>query len=100
MDKIWEYRIEYRHRDSEGADSLGSISYHYYSAESADEAFNYHKFMVEKKSWDVDILKVERSCPYSNKWVDETDLITPKLSEEQMDTLLDEVREQFGSQND
>ncbi len=102
MDKIWEYRIEYRDKGSTdpGRAALPRTSHHYYNAESAIEAFNYHKFMADKKSWDIDVLKVERNCPYSNKWIDETDLITPKLSERQMDTLLDEVREQFGSQND
>jgi len=97
MDKIWEYRIEYRHRNSEGTDSLGSTSYHYYNAVSAPEALSYHQFMAEKKSWDMDVLKVERNCPYAGKWIDETDLINPKLSEEKMETLLDEVREQFGN---
>ena len=73
MDKIWEYRIEYK---SKGSTDSAPTSHHYYSAGSATEAFNYHKFMVEKKSWDIDILRVERNCPYSNKWIDETDLIT------------------------
>jgi len=95
MDQIWEYRIEYRHRDEEGADSLGSTSFHYYNAESASEAFEYHQFTISKKSWDVNILKVERRCPYADKWIDETDLINPKLSEDKMETLLNEVREQF-----
>tara|TARA_B100000029_G_scaffold438346_1_gene454170 strand:- start:447 stop:692 length:246 start_codon:yes stop_codon:yes gene_type:complete len=75
MDKIWEYRIEYRHRDSEGTDSPGSTSHHYYNARSANEAFSHNQFMANKKSWDIDVLKVERNCPYSNKWIDETDLL-------------------------
>ncbi len=68
MDKVWEYRIEYKPSDSCGT------SYHYYNATGALQALEYQQEMVNSKGWSIITLKIEKKCPYSDKWIDETSL--------------------------
>jgi len=68
MDKLWEYRIEYKHNDS--CDS----NYHYYNATDAAQALGYQEEIATHKDWDIITLKIDRKCPYSDKWIDETPL--------------------------
>ena len=66
MDKLWEYRIEYKHNDS------CETNYHYYNATGALQALEYQQEMVDSKDWSITTLKIDRKCPYSDKWIDET----------------------------
>jgi hypothetical protein len=68
MDKLWEYRIEYKHDDSREA------NYHYYNATGALQALEYQQEMIDHKGWNITTLKIDRKCPYSDKWIDETHL--------------------------
>lgn len=68
MDKVWEYRIEYKHADA------CENNYHYYNAIDALHALEYQEDMVSNKGWEITTLKIERKCPYSDKWIDETHL--------------------------
>tara|TARA_R110001583_G_scaffold8965_29_gene42423 strand:+ start:604 stop:828 length:225 start_codon:yes stop_codon:yes gene_type:complete len=68
MDKLWEYRIEYKHNDS------CESNHHYYNAISALQALEYQQDMVNNKDWSITTLKIDRKCPYSNEWIDETRL--------------------------
>ena len=68
MDKLWEYRIEYKHSDA------CETNYHYYNATDASHALEYQEEMITHKGRDITTLKIEKKCPYSDKWIDETDL--------------------------
>ena len=68
QNKISEYRIKY----NAGAGHSAMDSYHYYSAFNACDALRYHELMMKKRSFRCQIISVERKCPYSNKWIDET----------------------------
>ena len=68
MDKLWEYRIEYKHNDS------CETNYHYYNATGASEALEYQQEMIDHKGLDITTLKIEKRCPYSDKWINETHL--------------------------
>ena len=68
MNKVWEYRIEYKHADA------CENNYHYYNAIDAFHALEYQEDMVSNKGWEITTLKIERKCPYSDKWIDETHL--------------------------
>ena len=67
--KIWEYRIKY----NPGAGHSAMDSYHYFNATCAAEALEYHNVMMKKHRFRSQTLSVERRCPYSNKWIDETE---------------------------
>ena len=67
--KIWEYRIKY----NPGSGHSAMNSYHYYNAVDANEALKYHDSMMKKHEFRSQTISVERKCPYSNKWIDETD---------------------------
>ena len=68
-DRLWQYRIKYL--------SHGNIqpNYHYYHAHNAQQAYEFQAEMIEHKNWHITTKKIERKCPYSNKWIDETDQV-------------------------
>lgn len=68
-DRLWQYRIKYL--------SNGNIepNYHYYHAHNAQQAYEFQAEMIEHKNWHITTKKIERKCPYSNKWIDETDQV-------------------------
>jgi len=67
--RLCEYRIEYLRR--------GAVehNYHYYMAYSPKQALDFQNEMIEHKGWSIDLLKIERKCPYSNKWIDESEVL-------------------------
>lgn len=75
--KIFEYRIKY----NAGSGHSALNSYHYYSAETAEDALNYHNLMMEKHGFKSQTLSVERKDPYRSiagvppKWIDESFVI-------------------------
>lgn len=71
MDRIWEYRINYRH---EGRERVS-----YYNTEVASQALENQLYISSKNDEDIEIISVERHCPYSDKWLDETVLATPNI---------------------
>ena len=64
--RLYEFRIEYT-----SGNSIGH-NYHYYLAYDAKEALNYQQEMMDHKNWDIQLLKLEKKCPFSNKWEDES----------------------------
>ena len=68
QNKIWEYRVKY----NPGAGNSAMNAYHYYNAENPKDALKFHNSMMEKHHFFAQTLSVERKCPYSNQWIDET----------------------------
>jgi hypothetical protein len=76
MDRIWEYRINYTREQVE----VGGGT-HYYNASNAVEALEAQLYISKKDGEGVNIVSVERYCPYSDKWIDETKLATASQQE-------------------
>jgi len=57
-----EYRIRYRH------DHAIKTSFHYYMAESAEQALSFHDYMNEKKHLNLETISIEKYNRFSNKW--------------------------------
>lgn len=68
-DRLYEFRIEYISENSVGH------NYHYYLAHNAEEALGFQIEMMDSKHWNIKLLKLERKCPFSNKWEDESDIL-------------------------
>lgn len=68
-DRLYEFRIEYI-----SGNSLGH-NYHYYLARNAEEALFYQLEMMDHKHWDIKLLRMERKCPFANKWIDESKVL-------------------------
>ena len=67
MKKIWEFKVEY----IRGAE-LDS-RFHYFSARTYEEALGYHEDTFLRHGNGVDLLSIERKCPYRNIWLTEAD---------------------------
>tara|TARA_Y100000589_G_C26984577_1_gene560037 strand:+ start:74 stop:307 length:234 start_codon:yes stop_codon:yes gene_type:complete len=72
--RLYEFRIEYS-----TAYSIGH-NYHYYLAHDAVEALEFQKEMIEQKELDIQLFRLERKCPFANKWIDESDILIENLS--------------------
>jgi hypothetical protein len=57
-----EFRIKYVH------DHAVTTSYHYYLADSAEQALSFQDFMAEKKHWDIETISIERYDRFADKW--------------------------------
>ena len=70
---IHEYRIKYL--------TKGAFvpNYHYYMCENAEQALDFQIEMAKHKRWEFEILKIEKFFKYSDKWVDESDVITNEI---------------------
>jgi hypothetical protein len=68
-DRLYEFRIEYISGNSVGH------NYHYYLARNAEEALFYQLEMMDHKHWDITLLKMERKCPFANKWINESEVL-------------------------
>lgn len=75
--KLHEYRIRY----NAGVDHAAQDSYHYYQAESAEQALSFHNTMMQKKNLFAQIISVEEKDPYRSiagvppKWIDKSEVI-------------------------
>lgn len=69
--KLFEFRVRY----NAGADHSAIDSYHYYSAESAEDALVYHNSMMKKHKFQSQTISVEKKNPYSNEWEDQSYVI-------------------------
>ena len=68
-ERLYEFRIEYIR-----GNSLGH-NYHYYMAHNAEEALEYQYDMMDVKHWNLKLIKIEKKCPFSNKWIDESEAL-------------------------
>ena len=69
--RIFEFRIKY----NAGAEHSVIDNYHYYNAETAENALNFHLEMIAKHNLQVQTLSVEKYNPYSDKWEDESTIL-------------------------
>ena len=62
--KLFEFRIKY----NAGADHSAHDSYHYYNAEDAQQALEYHESMMKRRGYKSQFISIERKDVYANKW--------------------------------
>lgn len=67
----FEFRIKY----NAGKYTSAMDSYHYYMAETAEQAFVYHIRAMERLSANAQHLCVERRNPWSNRWEDTSEVL-------------------------
>ena len=70
--KLFEFRIKYNAGDFHSAVD----SYHYYSAESAEEAFEFHRNIAQKRGHKMQNISIEKKDPYQNIWEDCSQILT------------------------
>lgn len=70
MERQYLYRIKYR-RPSDA-----NTNYHYYNAETAEQALKYQNEAIEHHEWVIELLQVEKQCPWTNRWQDESHVLT------------------------
>lgn len=70
MERQFEYRIKYKRTGDE------NTSYHYYMCESAEQALQFQLAITKNNTLNISIISIERSCPWSNKWIDESIILT------------------------
>jgi len=75
MGRQFEYRITYR------KENCVQLNKHYYMAESAEQALDFQSQMMEHRHWNLEILKIERMCPWLNRWIDESEAINNIIHE-------------------
>ena len=66
---VHEYRIKYLSRNTT------LPNYHYYMCESSTQALEFQQEMANHKKWHLEILRIEKFCKYSQKWIDESDVL-------------------------
>lgn len=69
--KLFEYRVKY----NAGAGHSAMNNFHYYHAESADQALYYHNAMMQRHGFRSQTISVEKKNPYANKWEDESSVL-------------------------
>mgnify|MGYP003299005532 CR=1 FL=1 len=72
--KLNEYRIKY----NAGAGHSANDSYHYYQAETAEQALYFHDSMMSKRNLKSQTISVEKKDPYTTppQWVDRSAVIS------------------------
>ncbi len=71
--RLYEFRIEYVSENSVGH------NYHYYLAYNAKQALYYQQEMMDHKHWDIQIIKLEKKCPFTNKWEDRSEILNQEV---------------------
>lgn len=61
---LFEFRIKY----NAGAGHSAQDSYHYYSAEDAHQALEYHESMMKRRGYKGQFISIEKNNPYANRW--------------------------------
>ena len=62
--KLFEFRIKY----NAGAGHSAQDSYHYYNAEDAQQALEYHELMMNRRGYRSQFISIEKKNPYANRW--------------------------------
>jgi len=75
MDRQFEYRITYRRKN------CVQLNNHYYMAENAEQALDFQLEMIEYRHWNIEILKIEKLCPWSNRWINESEILNNAIHE-------------------
>lgn len=69
--RLFEYRIKY----NAGDDISAMNSYHYYMAETAAQAYDFHLKTMNRLHAHAQHLSVECRNPWSNRWEDASDVL-------------------------
>lgn len=69
--RLFEYRIRY----NPGAGHAAQDSYHYYMAESAEQAYEFHLETMRRYHAAAQNMCVERLNPWSCKWEDRSQVL-------------------------
>lgn len=69
--RLYEYRIKYNAEERH----VHIDNYHYYIAETAIQALDYHNSMIERKKIKMQTLSIEKYNPFSLAWEDESQII-------------------------
>ena len=69
MSRQFEYRITYRKQNCVQPNK------HYYMAESAEQALEFQLEMMEHRGWNLEILKIEKLNPWSDRWIDKSEVL-------------------------
>lgn len=69
--RLFEYRIQY----NAGAEVSALDSYHYYMAESAEQAFEFHILAMKRLNACAQHLRVERKNPWNDRWEDASEVL-------------------------
>ncbi len=64
--RLYEFRIKY----NAGIEHAAFDSYHYYMAETAEQAFEYHLEALRKHKTQCQNLRVEKKNPWAKRWED------------------------------
>ena len=75
MARQFEFRITYRRRN------CLELNKHYYMAESAEQALEFQLEMIEHRKWNIELLKIEKYNPWSEKWIDKSDVLNNIIHE-------------------
>ena len=67
--RVWQYRIKY------AVDGCVMSNYRYYQAVSAHQAMQFQQQLTEAKQWNLKTISIQRWCPWSDQWIDETNQI-------------------------
>lgn len=70
----FEYRIKY----NAGEHVSAMCNYHYYMAETAEHAYEYHLETMKKRHTRAQHLSVERRNPWNNRWEDVSEVLDHK----------------------
>ena len=70
MERQFEYRITYLKKN------FLYLNKHYYMAESSEQALIFQLEMIEHRNWNIEIFKIEKLCPWSNRWIDESEILS------------------------
>ena len=63
-EELFEFRIKY----NAGLEHSAQDSYHYYNAENAQQALEYHESMMERRGYKSQFISIEKKNPYADKW--------------------------------
>jgi hypothetical protein len=66
MEKLWEFKVEYKRSDEV------SIREHYFNAKTYEQAEAFHNNSVARHKsgkTSCSLISISRKCPYSNKWL-------------------------------
>ena len=69
--RLFEFRIQY----NVGKYGSAMDSYHYYMAETAEQAYQFHIECMKRVQKPSESLCVERKNPWNHKWEDQSEVI-------------------------
>lgn len=72
--RLYEFRIRY----NAGLETAALDSYHYYMAETAEDAYRFHIEAMQRLHACAQHLSVERRNPWTYKWEDASEVIDHK----------------------